>query len=231
MNIQGLQKLSLLDYPGKICCTVFTGGCNLRCPFCHNASLVIPDKLDMGCISVDTVLTFLKKRQKVLDAVCITGGEPLLEKGLEGFIKQAKDMGYLIKLDTNGTFPQRLKALAKKGLLDYVAMDIKNSLSKYSETVGISDFDTTDVEESVRYLLTGSVDYEFRTTVVREFHDKNDLIEIAKWLMGAKKYFLQNFVDSGDLIEKGLTACSKDEMIELKEAVSAYLPDVKLRGL
>ena len=231
MNIQGLQKLSLLDYPGKMCCTVFTGGCNLRCPFCHNASLVIPDKLDMGCISVDTVLTFLKKRQKVLDAVCITGGEPLLEKGLEGFIKQAKDMGYLIKLDTNGTFPQRLKALAKKGLLDYVAMDIKNSLSKYSETVGISDFDTTDVEESVRYLLTGSVDYEFRTTVVREFHDKNDLIEIAKWLMGAKKYFLQNFVDSGDLIEKGLTACSKDEMIELKEAVSAYLPDVKLRGL
>lgn len=231
MNIQGLQKLSLLDYPTKISCTIFTGGCNLCCPFCHNASLVFLDQMVMGSIPVDSVLSFLKKRQKVLDAVCISGGEPLLQLDLEDFLKQVKELGYLIKLDTNGTFPDLLQQFVEKELVDYVAMDIKNSLGKYCVTAGLRSFDTKVVEESVQYLLKQPVEYEFRTTVVRQFHQAEDFISIGKWIHGAKNYFLQSFVDSGNLIESNLSGYSKREMEQFQQLLSLDIPNVMLRGV
>ncbi|MBP2625884.1 MAG: nrdG [Firmicutes bacterium] len=231
MNIQGLQKLSLLDYPTKISCTIFTGGCNLYCPFCHNASLVFLGQMAMESIPVDSVLSFLKKRRKVLDAVCISGGEPLLQRDLEEFLKQVKELGYLIKLDTNGTFPDLLQQFVEKELVDYVAMDIKNSLGKYCMTVGLRSFDTKVVEESVQYLLKNPVEYEFRTTVVRQFHQAEDFISIGKWIHGAKNYFLQSFVDSGNLIENDLSGYSKREMEQFQQLLSQDIPNVMLRGV
>lgn len=231
MDIKGLQKLSLLDYPTKLSCTVFTGGCNLRCPFCHNASLVLPDRVAMESMPVDSVLSFLQKRQNVLDAVCVSGGEPLLQLDLEYFLTQVKALGYLIKLDTNGTFPELLQQLVEKELVDYVAVDIKNSLEKYSVTVGLRSFDTKPVEESVQYLLKNPVEYEFRTTVVRQFHQSDDLSSIGKWIRGAKKYFLQSFVDSGNLIENGLSGYSKSEMEQFQQLLLLDIPKVMLRGV
>lgn len=230
MKIKGLQKLTLLDYPGKVACTVFTGGCNFRCPFCHNASLVL-NPAQTRSIDSDEFFAFLKKRIGILDGVCITGGEPLMHDGIGDFIAQIKELGYAVKLDTNGSFPDRLKQLVQRGLVDYVAMDIKNSKAKYAETVGLASFDLSKIEESVRFLLSGAVPYEFRTTVIREFHTKESLIETAEWIAGCDRYFLQGFTDSGDLIEGGLSAYSKAEMEALAEAVRPLLPAVTLRGI
>lgn len=231
MNIMGLQKLSLLDYPGKICCTVFTVGCNMRCPFCHNASLVLPEKTTGDGIPQDEVLTFLVKRKKVLDGVCISGGEPLLQKDIADFLVQIKALGYQIKLDTNGTFPQKLRDLVDEGLVDYVAMDIKNSPEKYSSTAGLEALDIADVQESVQYLLKGPVDYEFRTTVVKPIHKEEDFIAIGAWLKGARRYFLQSFVDSGDLIGKNMTGYDKETMGHFRQLLLKNISFVELRGI
>lgn len=230
MNIQGLQKLTLLDYPGRVACTVFLAGCNFRCPFCHNASLVT--HIDpANDISREEVLAFLKKRQGILDGVCITGGEPLLSPDLETFMDKVKEMGYLIKLDTNGSNVNRLKYLADRKLIDYVAMDIKNVPEKYGMTIGIKEYNPENVIQSVECLISGAVPYEFRTTVVREFHKRDDFEEIGRWLRGAEKYYLQCFVDSGDVIQPGLRAYTKDILEQALAIVRKYIPGAQLRGV
>ena len=229
--ISGLQKLTLLDYPGRVACTVFTGGCNFRCRFCHNAPLVLPELISED-ITEDEVLKFLKKRIGVLDGVAITGGEPLMHKNIDGFLAEIHEMGYKIKLDTNGSFPDRLANVAKEGLVDRVAMDIKNSPEKYGETVGIENFDISKVEKSKNFLLEGHIDYEFRTTVVKGLHTKESLTEAAKWIAGANEYYLQQFKDSGNVIDiNGLSAFDEKEMHELADCVSAYVPAVHVRGV
>ena len=231
MVISGLQKLTLLDYPGKVACTVFTGGCNFRCPFCHNAGLVLPERLAQDT-TMDDVLSFLRKRVGILEGVAVTGGEPLLHKDTEDFLRAVKDMGYLVKLDTNGSFPDRLEAILSKGLADRVAMDIKNSPDAYAKTTGLLHPDLAAVTRSRDLLLSGTVEYEFRTTVVKGLHTAESLIGAAKWIAGAKEYYLQQYKDSGDVIEAGgLSAFSEEEMHTLADAVRQYVPSVLLRGI
>ena len=230
MVIQGLQKLTLLDYPGKTACTVFTGGCNFRCPFCHNSDLVLNSN-QMQIIREEEILSFLQKRRGILDGVCVTGGEPLVQPDIEAFLEKIKTMGFLVKLDTNGSFPERLKTIVENGLVDYVAMDIKNSKENYGKTIGIKNYDCSSIERSVEFLLEGKLEYEFRTTVVREFHEAEDLRKIAKWIKGAKHYYLQQFVDSGNLIEDGLHGYGKEEMEELVEIVKKQVECAEIRGL
>lgn len=230
MLISGLQKLTLLDYPGRVACTVFTGGCNFRCPFCHNASLVIPERMAHDS-SEETVLAFLKKRQGILDGVAVTGGEPLLHKDIDEFLKKVKDLGYQIKLDTNGSFPDRLIELCKAGLVDRVAMDIKNSPELYEKTVG-AKVNMADIERSKDFLLSGTVDYEFRTTTVKGLHTAESIKEAAKWISGAKEYYLQQFKDSGDILAMGgLGAFNEEEMERLREAAAEFVPAAELRGV
>ena len=229
MKIKGLQKTTLLDFPEKLACTVFTGGCNFRCPFCHNASLVLRAG-EAQEISEADFFNYLNKRKEMLDGVCITGGEPTLCPDLEDFIKKIKELGLLVKLDTNGTFPEKIESLLDKGLVDYIAMDIKNSKSKYAVTAGISDFPDA-VEKSINIIINKAPDYEFRTTVVRELHTPQDIAEIAKWIRNAKKYFLQAYVDSGDTIESGFSAYSASEMLEILEIAKKELPVTVLRGI
>jgi len=230
MKIAGLQKTSLLDFPGKLCCTVFTDGCNLRCPFCHNSSLVLAPGAN-PLMPEQEIFAFLERRKGLLDGVCISGGEPLIQKGIETFMFKIKEMGFLIKLDTNGTSPERLIKLVDQGMIDYVAMDIKNSLEHYGMTAGIENFDSTTVEKSVEYLLKGKVPYEFRTTVVSEYHTKEDFISIGKWIKGAKQYYLQGFEDSDDVINHELHACSKLKMEEFQTIMRNYTTNVELRGI
>lgn len=230
MFINGFQKLTILDYPGKVACIVFTPGCNFRCPFCHNASLVTHIDTETY-IDVNEVMEYLKKRQGLLDGVVITGGEPLLQNGIEEFIAEIKALGYSVKLDTNGSFPEKLISIVEKGLVDYVAMDIKNSKEKYGETIGVDDFDISPIEKSVDFLLQNKVDYEFRTTVVDGFHTLNDIQDIVVWINGAHKYFLQNFVDSGDLIKPDLKPVSVDLLKEMKKKVQEFIPSVEIRGI
>ena len=230
MNIQGFQKLTLLDFPGKMACTVFTAGCNLRCPFCHNSRLVIDPEKTIE-YSVDEILAYLKKRQGILDGVAITGGEPLLQPDIDEFIKKVRELGFAVKLDTNGTFPDRLKALVEQGLLDYVAMDVKNSPSGYSETVGIGGYDISKIQESIGFLLENKVDYEFRTTVVREFHSVFEIDGIGKMIKGAKRHYLQAFVDSGELIGFDLSAVPKEEMLEMQKIMLKYVDFCEIRGV
>lgn len=230
MYINGFQKLTILDYPGKVACIVFTPGCNFRCPFCHNAALVTHIDKDTY-IDEEEVLSYLKKRQGILDGVVITGGEPLLQDGIEEFIGKIKDLGYAIKLDTNGSFPEKLISLVEKGLVDYVAMDIKNSKAKYMATIGVNNIDMASIEKSVDFLLQNKVDYEFRTTIVDGFHTVDDIQDIVVWIKGAHKYFLQNFVDSGDLIEAGLSPVSVDMLKEMKKKATEFVPCVEIRGI
>lgn len=229
MIIDGLQKLTLLDFPEKIACTIFTHGCNFRCPFCHNASLVVSQTNEH--ISIDEIKSFLEKRKGVLDGVAITGGEPMLQKDLKEFIKTVKDYGFLVKLDTNGCYPEKLEELIDEGLIDYVAVDIKSSPEKYSLVTGVPDFDVTPIKKTVELLKQGRVDYEFRTTVVKELHEIKDFEEIAKWLEGCERYYLQQFVDSGDIISDGMTAYDRETMEKIKNVVSEKIPCVELRGV
>lgn len=230
MNIQGLQKLTLLDYPGKVACTIFFAGCNFRCPFCHNAALVTHIDPEEN-IPREEVLAFLRKRAGILDGVCITGGEPLLAPDLEAFIRAIKALGYEVKLDTNGSNAEKLKHLVKAGIIDYVAMDIKNSPEKYGMTIGIEGYEMSNVMQSAAFLMEGHVPYEFRTTVVREFHKREDFEAIGQWLEGADRYYLQSFVDSGDLIQPGLRGYTKEIMEQALEIVRQYIPASDLRGM
>ena len=229
MEFGGIQKMTLLDYPGLVACTVFTAGCNLRCPFCHNASLVISPQ---SSIPQEEVLSYLQKRKGVLDGVVVSGGEPLLHKALPSFLEQVKALGLRVKLDTNGTNPQMLKALVEAGLVDKVAMDIKNGPSHYAKTTGIADLDLKPIEQAKEYLLQNPVEYEFRTTVVRGLHTEQTLEEAAAWIRGAKAYFLQQFVDHGDLIAPdALGAFTPEQMAGFLHTVKRHVPAAQCRGI
>ncbi len=230
MKIYGLQKMTLLDYPGKVACTLFTGGCNFRCPFCHNAMLVTELDSDNN-YSCEEIFDYLKKRAGILDGVCITGGEPLLNPDAAEFISEIKSLGYSVKLDTNGSFPERLEELIDRGLIDYVAMDIKNTKEKYAETVGVKELDFTPIQKSIEIIIQGKIPYEFRTTVVNEFHTVRDIENIAKMIAGADGYYLQKFVDSGNLIGSDLTPPDKADMAKMCEKASFYVKNTQLRGV
>ncbi len=229
MHIKGLQKLSLLDYAGHVACTVFTGGCNFRCPFCHNASLVVSVS-DAPDMSEDEFFSFLKKRVGILDGVCVSGGEPTLMPDILDFLVKIKDIGYDVKLDTNGSRPDVLREAIERGLVDYVAMDIKNSKEKYALTVGLEQFDLAPVCESVKILLEDKVGFEFRTTVVPDYHTEDDIRSICKWICGAEKYFIQPFKDSGDILG-GLTETFSDAQLEkFLAAAKDIIPNAQIRG-
>lgn len=230
MNIQGLQKLTLLDYPGHTACTVFTGGCNLRCPFCHNSPLVLTPEADLP-FSEEDVFALLNKRKGILDGVAVTGGEPLIQKDIAAFLEKVKTEGFLVKLDTNGTFPEKLKELIDNSLVDYVAMDIKNSREKYALTSGVKNIDTAKIEQSISLLMTGSVDYEFRTTVVKEYHTVSDVEDIAMWINGAKKYFLQCFKDSGAILSDGCSAPDECLIHDMKIKAEPFVEVCEIRGI
>lgn len=230
MIIKGLAKLTLLDFPGKVACTVFTGGCNFRCPFCHNASLAVRPG-EVNAIDEAEVLSLLQKRKGVLEGVCVTGGEPMLCADLPDFLAKVKALGYAVKLDTNGSFPDKLRALVREGLVDRVAVDIKNSPAKYALTAGVPDMDLRPICETVDFLKEGHVDYEFRTTVVKELHEASDFEAIGRWIAGAQSYALQPFKDSGDVIEQGLSAPSSEDLAAFLAIVSKYVSNAQIRGV
>lgn len=229
MKIQGLQKLTLLDYPEHTACTVFTPGCNFRCPFCHNASLVIRSNDDEIC--EDEFFAFLQKRKNLLDGVCITGGEPTLQPDLIPFMKKVRKTGYLIKLDTNGYRPEILKKVLDEGLCDYVAMDIKSSPLRYDQLSGVSPLDFSKIKNSIELLRNSGIDHEFRTTVVDQLHSETDFEQIGRLLEGEEKYFLQSFVDSGDCIVPGFSGASPVKMKHYLAIVQKYVPHARLRGM
>lgn len=229
MIIKGFQKTTLLDYPEHVACTVFTGGCNFRCPFCHNASLVTHTQ-NVDNVDENDILTYIKKRKGILDGVCVTGGEPLLMTDIGDFLLKIKELGLKVKLDTNGSFPDRLESLIDSGLVDYVAMDIKNSFEKYALTAGTKEF-PSDIKKSIKIIMDKAPDYEFRTTVVRELHTAQDIESITQYIVGAKRYFLQTYVDSGDILCGEFSAYSEPEMLSLLDRARVYLPVTKLRGI
>ena len=236
MKISGLQKTSLLDYPKKVSCTVFTGGCNFRCPFCHNASLVLNDDFE-EIMSNNDFFDFLNKRRGILDGVCITGGEPLIQSDIIQFIEKIKELGFLVKLDTNGSIPKILKKLVENKLVDYVAMDIKNSKENYAKTAGVQSLNIDNIIESVDFLFENNVDFEFRTTLVKGIHTENDILNISEWLAGKEKYYLQNFCDKGDIISLRngenslLSAFSKEEMNKVLKVIQKNVPNAIIRGM
>ena len=230
MRFYGLQKLTLLDYPGHTACTVFTKGCILRCPFCHNASLVLPER-DPGHIEEEDIFKFLSKRKGLLDGVAVSGGEPLLHEELKDFLMKVRSLGFRIKLDTCGFLPDRLRELLDLGLVDHVAVDIKNSPEKYAVTAGIPSLDLSRLYETIDMLIKGDISYEFRTTVVSEFHTVSDISSAASMIKGASSYFLQNFEDSGDLIGSGYHAVSPDTMRQMIKAAEEYVPNTFVRGI
>ncbi len=227
----GLQKLTLLDFPGYVACTLFTRGCNMRCPFCHNASLVTRAS-EQRMYSNEEILSFLKSRRGILDGIAITGGEPTLMSGLADFMGEVRELGYKIKLDTNGTRPDVLIDIVRRGLCDYVAMDIKNCREKYGLTVGFDErYDLSPIDESIAFLLSGEVDFEFRTTVSRTFHTPRDIRAIGEWLCGDERFFLQQFKDSGDIIGTKIAGYGEDEMRELLDIILPFVPNAQLRGV
>ena len=227
----GVQKLTLLDYPDKTACTLFTVGCNFACPFCQNPSLIAFAGGADSILPHEYIFDFLESRKGLLDGVCLSGGEPLANEGLFEFTRKVKEMGFLVKLDTNGSYPDRLKALAESGNIDYVAMDIKNTPEKYPETIGVSGYNAAVILKSIEYLLSGKVPYEFRTTVVRDFHTADDLLSIARLILGTEKYYLQNFENPERALRAGLCAYSDKEIREICELVREVLPCTRLRSV
>ena len=228
MKIAGLQKTTLLDYPGKVACTVFLAGCNFRCPYCQNAEIAFAQGGED--IARAELLAFLRRRKGILDGVCVTGGEPLIHAEVKGLLEEIKALGYTVKLDTNGAFPARLQALCSAGLVDFVAMDIKHAPSKYPLAAGVpADMDA--VRESAAFLRKGSIPYELRTTVARGLHTAADMAEIGRWLTGAERYYQQNF-RAGDTLPAGCTLepFTDEEMQALKRALAKYIPAAKIRG-
>ena len=227
MKICGFQKLTLLDFPGHLAATVFTGGCNFRCPFCHNSELILPDVF----LEEEEVFQTLRKRSGMLEGVCVTGGEPTLQKDLKEFLKKIKELGYLTKLDTNGYRPEVLRDLCQSGLVDYVAMDIKGHRHSYGAIAGFPDLDFSRIEESVRYLLTRPIPYEFRTTVVPELHREEDFEELGHWLAGADAYFLQAYKDSEYVLDRRFTPPSAEWMEVLQKRLLPFVPNTVIRGV
>ena len=229
MKILGMEKMSLVDFDGLVAATLFTGGCNFKCGFCHNSPLV-NNFLDLPEIAEDEVLAYLKKRKGVLDGVCVSGGEPTLNKDLPVFIEKLKALGYKVKLDTNGTNPEMVKTLAADKLVDYFAMDIKNDRDNYAKIIGFDEYNTDKVEKTVEFFLSGNVDYEFRTTLVKEFHNQENVIKIGQWSKGAKKYFLQKFKENENCICQGFSPVDDQTANQYVKLLQPYIPTAKLRG-
>ncbi len=228
MKIFGMQKLSLVDYDGHMATTIFTGGCNFACPFCHNAGLVT--EIDTSTeVSENEIFEHLNKRRGIIDAVVISGGEPTLQLGLIDFAKKVKALGLKVKLDTNGTNPKVIKDLIELGLVDYIAMDIKNSIDKYPLTVGKA-VDTNAIMESTRYIMSCGVDYEFRTTMVSELHSLSDIDKMGKMIRGARRWYLQKYVDSENCIERGFHEIKKSDIVSMQEVAKKYVENTLLRG-
>lgn len=237
MNISGLLKTTLLDFPGHVAATIFIGGCNFRCPFCHNMNLVTGEG-NSPAYTIEEIMQFLRKRKGILDGVCITGGEPTLYAELKDLIIRIKELGYLVKLDTNGSNSKILKELVDERLIDYVAMDIKSSRGRYLEIAGLDniqqdkkDYILKNIDESVSFLLTDAVDYEFRTTIVKEYHDKEVIKDIGKYISGAKRYYLQSYTESEYVMNKSLSALGKENLMEFTEILKPYVNIVEIRGL
>ena len=232
--ICGLQKMTLLDYPGKIACTVFLGGCNFRCPFCHNSELFMgkPEKL----MEDEEFFKFLQSRKGLLDGVCVSGGEPTLYKDLPAFIARIKEMGYLVKLDTNGSRPEVVKKLVEENLVDYIAMDVKNSPAMYAQTVGLETMDLAPIEESLRLLIDGNVDYELRTTLVSQLHSTASIQDMGQWLVSIvtgkkpKRLFLQSFVDRDTVLFSGLSAPEPETTKEFQKILVPFVQTVTVRN-
>lgn len=229
MEFNGWEKLSLVDYDSNITTTIFSSGCPFRCPYCHNADLVF-NRANLEVIPWEEIISFLKKRQGVLEAVCISGGEPTLGDDLLDKMAVIKSLGYKIKLDSNGFRPDVLKEAVRRGLVDHIAMDIKNSLSRYNETIGNPNFDLAPIQESIRFLLSGCVSYEFRTTIVSEFHSDHDMMEIAEKIKGAKRYYLQMYIDSENCIEHGFHPVPIEKAKRWRDLLASYVEFVSLRG-
>lgn len=227
MKILGFDKLSLVDYPGLTCAIIFVGGCNFKCPFCHNAGLVYSEEIE---ISQEEIFAYLNKRKGLIDAVCISGGEPTLYKDLPNLIKRVRDLGYKVKLDTNGTNPEMLQSLIDNRMLDYVAMDIKNSIKCYPQTSGCSSEMLKKVKASIEILKGNVVPYEFRTTLVKEFHDANSIKEMGELVNGCEKLYLQKFVENENCIQKGLNEVDIKQAEEFIGILTKYVSNVKLRG-
>ena len=229
MKIHGLQKMTLLDFPGHVACTVFLGGCDLRCPFCHNFDLATGKTPPV--LEEEELFFFLTKRRGLLDGVAITGGEPCLHRDLPDFVAKIRELGYPVKLDTNGTHPVVLKEILERGLADYVAMDVKNTPAKYALTAGLDRMDLTPVRESISLLLSSGIDFEFRTTVVDELHEVRDFEEIGRWIRGAEKYFLQCFTDRDTVPFAGLSAPSAEKLRACRAAAEPFVKAVSIRGV
>lgn len=216
MKISGFDKLTLLNYPDKVACTIFTSGCNLRCPFCHNSGLVTNNYNE---ISFDSIYEYLKKRVGILEGVCITGGEPLIHADIKDYIKKIKDLGYLVKIDTNGCNPKLLKELIDLKLVDYIAMDIKNIYSKYDITSGVK-VNIDNIKKSISIIENSGIDYEFRTTIVKEFHSTQDIKEILSYISSNSNYYIQNFKNSNDVFNRNLSSFSEKELVEMKNKIN-----------
>ena len=229
MLICGYEKFSMVDFGDKISCTVFTGGCNLRCPFCHNGALVIGD---IGAQREDEeeIIDYLSKRKGLVDAVCVTGGESTLQPDLARFLERVRALGYITKVDSNGLRPKVIESLLDAGLVDYMAMDIKNSPAKYAMTCGLERVDLDAVSESVHIIMRKAKDYEFRTTVIKEFHTYEDMLAIAEWIKGAKNFYFQHYVDSEGCISHGYHAFDKAEVGELAKAFEGKVGHIGFRG-
>lgn len=230
MKIHGFQSLTLLDYPGKVACTVFLGGCNFRCPFCQNTGLVLSPERE-AVVPMEEVLGVLRKRRGMLDGVCITGGEPTLTSDLPEFIGRVREMGYLVKLDTNGYRPDVLEKLLENGMLDYVAMDIKSSRERYAKVAGLPGLDLNRIQRSVELLMGGNVDYEFRTTVAQGLHTREDIEAIGKWLQGCRRYFLQNYQESDQVMMPVFAGFSREQLENFRRLLLEYIPEVGIRGI
>ena len=229
MDIFGMEKLSLVDYDGKVSATLFTATCNFRCGFCHNAPLVT-GTASLNKLNNEDIFSFLKKRQGILEGVCITGGEPTLQKDLPEFIDKIKALGYYVKLDTNGTNPEMVKLLHERRLVDYFAIDVKNDKASYGEIIGVKNFDTKNVEKTIEYLITNVPDYEFRTTLIKEYHTEDNIRKIAEWIKGAKNYRLQKFIATENCISGGLSGVDEEMAKHFLEIASPFVQSVKLRG-
>ena len=230
MRFCGINKTTLLDYPGHVAATLFTGGCNMRCPFCQNSGLVLEPQSQPEIREQD-ILAFLQKRQGVLEGVCITGGEPTLQPDLEGFIRQVKELNYLVKLDTNGYRPQVLRHLLEEELLDYVAMDIKASREHYSLACGLPEVKIELIEQSVELLKTCRIPYEFRTTAVKGIHTAEEFTSLGQWMQGCKAYYLQNYRDSEQVIRRDFSGFDREQMEEMRRAMAEFVPQAALRGM
>ena len=229
MKICGFQKTTLLDYPGHVAATIFLGLCNFRCPFCHNASLLTEDAEEQ--CTMDEVLDVLKRRASLLEGVCITGGEPTLSPDLEILIRRIRELGLLVKLDTNGYRPDVVKRLCSEGLLDYIAMDIKSSPENYAMTAGVRSINMFLISESVRFILSSGIPYEFRTTAVKGLHTEEDFAGIGRLIQGAERYFIQNYVESDRVLYPGFSSFRKEELLKFADIVRPFVKEVSLRGV